>query len=70
MTDQPRLFALTRETDGPFDVIVGYGMVLPDGSTYSVSWPAGRGAQVYSAESAEQTAELRNADLSWIGTAS
>ena len=40
--------------------------VLPDGSAHSVSWPT-RGGNIYSADSAEETADLRKADLQWIG---
>ena len=68
MTEQkqgPRLFALTRDDDEPCQ-IVGYGMVLPDGSAYAVSWPARLGAAMYSASSAEETAELRGADVLWM----
>ncbi len=61
----PKVFALTRDADEP-NQIVGYGMVLPDGSTYAASWPAGVGATLYSASSAEQTAELRGADVLWL----
>jgi hypothetical protein len=32
-----RMFALTRETEGPFDEVVGYGLALPDGSAYCVA---------------------------------
>jgi len=59
----PRLFALTRETG---DNIVGYGMVLPDGSAHSVSW-SGRGTSWWSADSAEKIAECSDTELSWIG---
>jgi hypothetical protein len=62
----PRLFALTRDGEDAQQV-VGYGMVLPDGSAYAVSWPATHGASVYSAGRAEECAELREADLLWIG---
>lgn len=65
MTDAPKLFALTRSADEPSQ-IVGYGMVLPDGSAYSVSWPARMGAALFCASSAEQTAELRSAELVWL----
>ncbi len=64
-TDVPKIFALVRDADEPGE-IVGYGMVLPDGSVYSVSWPAGRGTSFYSASSAEQTAALRGADVLWM----
>jgi hypothetical protein len=60
--DIPRIFALTQDT-GEHCQIVGYGMVLPDGSAYSVSWPAG---SFYSSSSAEETAALRGADVLWI----
>ena len=68
MTDNkyvPRVFALLRGADGQ-EQIVGYGMVLPDGSAYSVSWPAGHPSSTYSASSAEETAAFRGADLLWI----
>jgi hypothetical protein len=65
--DTPRMFALTRETGGPFDAVVGYGLVLPDGSAVAVSWPAGKGSSIYSTSSAEECATLRGADLQWIG---
>ena len=64
----PRLFALTRDGDNPAQ-IVGYGMVLPDGSAYAVSWPATQGTSFCSTDSAEECAELRDADLRWIGEA-
>ena len=60
----PQVFALVRDADEPGE-IVGYGMVLPDGSVYSVSWPTGRGTALYSASSAEQTAALRGARVLW-----
>jgi hypothetical protein len=59
----PRLFALAREGEES-DQVVGYGMVLPEGSAHSVSWPAP--GYYHSASSAEQTALLRNAKLHWI----
>jgi hypothetical protein len=65
--DTPRMFALTRETEGPFDAVVGYGLVLPDGSAFSVAWPAGRGSAFYATSTAEECARLRGADLLWIG---
>jgi hypothetical protein len=65
-SEAPRMFALTRETDGPSDVIVGYGLELPDGSAYSISWPARQGASFFSTSSAEENAEVRGADLMWI----
>jgi hypothetical protein len=64
--DLPRLFALTRLCDQT-DQVVGYGMVLPDGSAHSISWPSRTGATYYSADSAEQTADLRGAKLLWLG---
>ncbi len=63
--DIPRLFALVRDADESCQ-IVGYGMVLPDGSAYSVSWPPGRGTAFYSASAAEETAALRGADVLWM----
>jgi hypothetical protein len=63
--NEPRLFALSRQ-HGDSHEIVGYGLVLPDGSTYSVSWPPGHGAGLHSSESAEHTAFVFNADLCWI----
>lgn len=62
----PRLFALIRDGDDP-DEVVGYGMVLPDGTAYAVSWPAAHGTSFYSTDSAEDCARLRDADLLWIG---
>ena len=62
----PRLFALTRDGDTP-ERVVGYGMVLPDGSAYAVSWPVAHGTSFFSTDSAEQCAQLRGADLLWIG---
>lgn len=61
----PRLFALVRDDDDACQ-IVGYGMVLPDGSAYAVSWPAAFGSAIYSASSAEETATLRGADVLWM----
>ena len=63
--DIPRVFALIQDADGSCH-IVGYGMVLPDGSAYAVSWPAGRGTSYSSASSAEATAALREADVLWM----
>jgi hypothetical protein len=63
--DIPRVFALVRDAGWP-SRIVGYGMVLPDGTAYAVSWPTGRGACFYSSSSAEETASLRGADVRWI----
>jgi hypothetical protein len=62
---KPKLFALTRDDDETCR-IVGYGMVLPDGSAYAVSWPATLGSAIYSAASAEETATLRGADVLWM----
>jgi hypothetical protein len=64
---RPRMFALTRDADDPTQII-GYGIELPDGSAYSVSWPAERGCSFSSCDSAEQTAMRRGADLLWIAT--
>ncbi len=64
-SDIPEVFALVRDADGATQ-IVGYGMVLPDGSTYSVSWPPERGTSFYSASNAEETAALRGAEVWWI----
>ncbi len=64
-TEVPKVFALTRDV-GDSCFVVGYGLVLPDGSAYSVSWPSGPGSSFYSASSAEQTATLRGADLMWL----
>lgn len=60
----PRLYALTRDVGGSV-AVVGYGMVLPDGSAYAVSWPGA--VTGYSADSAAEIAELRGAKLLWIG---
>jgi len=65
MTDIPRVFALTRDLDEPGQ-IVGYGLVLPDGSAVSVSWPMTTGASFWTTTSAEETADLRGADLVWM----
>ena len=67
--NSPRMFALTLDEDGPAQVI-GYGIELPDGSAYAVSWPTGHGSSFYSCESAEQSATLRGADLLWIAPSS
>jgi hypothetical protein len=61
----PRLFALTRDEGEPNQVI-GYGLVLPDGSAYAVSWPNEQGATTYSSSTPEECAALRGADLLWI----
>lgn len=66
MTRLPRLFALTRDIDDSSRT-VGYGMVLPDGSAHSVSWPHVLGGNVWSTSNAEEAAELRNAEIFWIG---
>ncbi len=63
--EAPRLFALTRPV-GEADQIVGYGLELPDGSAYSISWPARHGASFFSSSSAEENADLRGADLVWM----
>jgi hypothetical protein len=63
--DIPRVFALVRDAEEPGQ-IVGYGMALPDGSAYSVSWPTGSGASFYSSSSAEESARLRGADVLWM----
>ncbi len=65
--DTPRVFALIGDaySDEP-DQIIGYGLVLPDGSAYSISWPAKSGAGFCSSSSAEKTARLRGADVLWI----
>jgi hypothetical protein len=63
--DIPKVFALVQDADEACH-IVGYGMVLPDGPTCSVSWPAGRGTSYSSASSAEATAALRGADVLWV----
>ncbi len=60
----PKVFALTRDMDGR-EYIVGYGLVLPDGSAISVSWPS-QGMSFYSTSSAEQVASLRGTDLLWL----
>jgi hypothetical protein len=62
--DIPKVFALVRDADES-RYIVGYGMVLPDGSTYSLSWPTGRGTSFYSASSAEEAAAVRGATVLW-----
>ena len=64
-TDIPRVFALIRDADESCQV-VGYGMVLPDRSTYSISWPAGRGTFLSSVPGAEETAALRGARVLWM----
>jgi hypothetical protein len=61
----PRRFALTRETEDSHHV-VGYGLVLPDGSAYAVAWPVQQGTTFYSTATAEQCAAIRGADLLWI----
>lgn len=61
----PRVFALVDD-QGDTDRIVGYGLALPDGSAFSVSWPARTGSTFYSTRSAEQSAFLRGAELVWI----
>jgi hypothetical protein len=63
--DIPRVFALVRDAGEPPSQIVGYGMVLPDGVAYSVSWPTGRGTSFYSASSAEETAAVKGANVLW-----
>ena len=63
--DVPKVFALIRDAEESGQ-IVGYGMVLPDGSAYSVSWPTGLGSSFYSASSAEETAALRGANVLWM----
>ena len=66
LMNSPWMFALTREA-GDSSQIVGYGMVLPHGSAYSVSWPASRGASFCSTATVEACAVLQGADLVWIG---
>lgn len=65
MTDVPKVFALTKDLEKP-DQIVGYGIELPDGTAFAVSWPASRGHSIYSTSSAEEVADLRGADLVWM----
>ena len=64
MADEPRVFALERDSEEPGEII-GYGLVLPDGSAFAVSWP--RGGSFYSTASAEGSADLRGANLLWLG---
>ena len=64
--EDPRLFALTQAADSTERRVVAYGIVLPDGSAFSVSWPAGSGASFSSSGSAEHCAVLRDADLLWL----
>ena len=63
MADAPRVFAL--ECDSEEGEIIGYGLVLPDGSASAVSWPSS--ATIYSTASAEESADLRGANLLWLG---
>jgi hypothetical protein len=65
----PRMFALTLDEDDDTQII-GYGIELPDGSAYSVSWPAARGCSFRSCDNAERSALLSGADLLWIGNQS
>jgi hypothetical protein len=60
------MFALTVGEEDPADRVVGYGIELPDGSAYSVSWPPRRGCSFQSCTSAARCAELHGADLLWI----
>ncbi len=63
--EELRIFALTRQgADG--DQAVGYGLVLPNGSAISVSWPPQLGSAIYSTSSAEEAAFLRGTDLRWM----
>ena len=62
VTGPVQRFALVREPNDPGSV-VGYGLVLPDGSAISVSWPADRGSTYYRTTSAQAAANLRGADL-------
>lgn len=64
MTDVPRVFALERDSEEPGEII-GYGLVLPDGSVFAVSWPTG--GTIYSTATAEDSADLRGANLLWLG---
>jgi hypothetical protein len=64
--ETPKVFALTRDDDEP-DQIVGYGMVLPDGSAYSVSWPAKAGTWFWSGASADEIAAIRGTEVLWMG---
>jgi hypothetical protein len=64
MAETPRVFALERDGEEPGEII-GYGLVLPDGSAFAVSWPCGR--TFYSTASAEESADLRGANLLWLG---
>ncbi len=61
----PQIFAVIRAEDEP-DHVLAYGMVLPDGSAYSVSWPPESGFASYAMSSAERTASLFDADLHWL----
>ncbi len=64
MADAPRVFALERDSDEPGEII-GYGLVLPDGSAFAVSWPSG--GTFYSTATAQESADLRGANLLWLG---
>lgn len=60
------MFVLTRdEGEQVSDLsVVGYGIKLPDGTAFSVSWPGA--SYAFSADSAHQAAKLRHAKLRWI----
>lgn len=61
----PRAFALVDD-DGDAGQVVAYGLALPDGSAFSVSWPSQTGTGFCSTRSAERNALLRGAELVWI----
>jgi hypothetical protein len=58
-------FALVREL-GEAESVVGYGLVLPDGSAISISWPPTGGSSCYQSASAERIAILCAADLVFL----
>jgi hypothetical protein len=64
MTRQPRRFALVQDADDSRKT-VGYGMVLPDGSTFCVPWPT-RGNWFYSSDDPERIASLVDAEVEYI----
>lgn len=64
MTPLPRRFALVQHADEARKT-VGYGLILPDGSTFCVPWPS-RGNWFYSSDNPERIASLVDAEIEYL----
>jgi prophage regulatory protein len=65
--DLLRTSALVRPAHRGPDAVVGFGLVPPDGSAASVSWPVRGGSSFCSTSAVEANAFLCGADLVWMG---